>query len=163
MKALTIPLLSIILLFAYCSNPSKQSISVTDTTKKIIDTNRIIDVSLINLITNPKEYEGYKVRVQGYLNLQYHTYGLYLHKEDYEHAIYENAIGLSAQEYESFKEVMKCNNHYVLIEGTFSKMQGGTGIHNGSIENIGRIEIWENMGIPPKPSKHQIKFPPPGK
>jgi hypothetical protein len=164
MKVLTIPLLSLMLLFAYCSNPSKQNTPVSDTTEKVIDTNHIVDVSMINLIANPKEYEGYTIRLQGYLHLEFEGNGLYFHKEDYERSIEKNALWISVYPGEGIGlEAIKCNNHYVLIEGTFSTKQGHMSMYSGSLENIKRVEIRENMNIPPKPKpkKDQIKFPPP--
>ncbi|WP_460694239.1 hypothetical protein [Mucilaginibacter puniceus] len=160
MKAFSIPLLSLILLFAYCSNPSKQTVAVTDTSKKIIDTNHIIDVSMIQLIANPKKYEGYTVRVHGYLHLEFEGNGLYFHKEDYERSIEKNALWVSVYPDEGIGlEAIKCNNHHVLIEGTFSTKQGHMSMYSGSLENIKRVEIWENMNIPPKPKKDQVNFP----
>lgn len=149
------------LLFAYCDNPSKQNIPIVDTAKKIIDTNQIIDVSMIQLIANPKEYQGYKVRLHGYLDLQFEGDALYFHKDDYEQSMSKNALWISGRGEENWNDVMKCNNHYVLIEGTFSTMTGHMGMRSGSLENIKRVEIWEGPTTPPKPKKDQIKFPPP--
>ena len=165
MKAFSIPLLSLILLFACCSNPSEQAVPVADTAKKVIDTNRIIDVSMIQLIANPKEYEGYTLRVQGYLNLQFEGDGLYFHKEDYERSIHENGVWVSIDRDDKiWPEAFKCNHHYVLIEGTFSTMEGHMGFGSGRLKNIKRVEIWETPPTnpdPPKRAKDQIKFPPP--
>ncbi|RYZ98847.1 MAG: hypothetical protein EOP47_18305 [Sphingobacteriaceae bacterium] len=159
MKPLSILLLSLILLFAYCSNPSKQATPVADTAKKIINSKYAGDISMINLIANPEKYEGYLVRVHGYLNLQFESDRLYFHKEDYNNSIRENSLWVSGRGDEKFTEAMKCNNHYVLIEGTFSNINGGL------LENIDRIEIWERPLTPPKeapkPAKQRIKFPPP--
>lgn len=156
MRALTITLLSLTLLFADCSNPSKQATPVANTSRKNIDIDLSWEeISMIKLIANPKEYEGRRVLVKGYLNLQFEADRLYFHKEDYENFITENSVRIPGRGSENWENIMKCNNHYVLIEGNFSELNGGT------IENIGRVEKWENMNIPPKPKKDQVKFPPP--
>lgn len=167
MRISAIALLSVILLLTNCNTPAIRTIP--DTTKQA-DSDAVkkannIDmswemISMIKLIANPKEYEGRRVIVKGYLNLQFEGDRLYLHKEDYKNAITENSLLIEGRGSKNWDDIMKCNNHYVLIEGNFSAVNGG------SIANIGRAEIWEGPAItpaPPKPKKGQVKFPPPGK
>lgn len=159
MKLSSFTLLSIVLLFSYCGNPSKNNIPVSDSTKKIIDTNRIKEVSMINLIANPKEYKDYKVRVIGYLHLEFEGNGLYFHKEDYDRSINKNAIWISIdRDSKIWMDAMKCNNHYVLLEGIFGLSGGHMDLFSGSLENIKRVEIWEFPSGPPV-EKKGIKFP----
>jgi hypothetical protein len=43
-----------------------------------------LDVSLIQLIANPESYDGKKVRIIGFLRLEFEGDALYLHQVDFE-------------------------------------------------------------------------------
>src|SRR4051812_16809265 len=49
-------------------------------------------VSLITLIANPATYDGKRVRVIGFLRLEFEGNNLYVAKSDYEAAISKNAV-----------------------------------------------------------------------
>ena len=100
-----------------------------------------ISVSLIRLIANPEKYDGQAVSVIGYLRLEFEGNMIYLHKEDFDHRVSENAVrvGIKKNERAQFK---KKDLHYVLIVGTFQAAKSGTSDPNGTIVNISKIEIW---------------------
>ncbi|MBB6109606.1 hypothetical protein SAMN05421821_10522 [Mucilaginibacter lappiensis] len=103
------------------------------------------DVSLVNLIANPDKYNGKKIRVIGYLHLEFEGNGLYLHKDDYDHAISKNSIWVSiGPKHPEVSNLKQYSDHYVIMEGTYnSEMTGHMGMNSGSIENITRLDIWE--------------------
>ena len=105
---------------------------------------KMYSVSLIQLIANPKKYHNKKVQIIGFMNLQFESNGIYLHKEDAEHLITNNGLWLSflfSNDLKTGKEDL--NNKYVLIEGLFDmKMRGHFGMWSGSIKNITRCDEW---------------------
>lgn len=98
-------------------------------------------VSLIQLIANPEKYDGKQVGVIGFLRLEFEGNRIYLHEEDYEHDIIENAvrIGVTKEQKQAFESR---NMHYVFMVGTFEAGKRGTSNPNGTIENISKIEVW---------------------
>ncbi|WP_395740865.1 hypothetical protein [Prosthecobacter sp.] len=95
-------------------------------------------VSLIQLIANPKAYDGARVRVIGFLNVQFEGNAIYLHEDDFKHGIHKNGLWVDAS---SIHPGLK--QKYVLIEGTFdAKMTGHMGLWSGSIQQITRSEAW---------------------
>ncbi|WP_395751049.1 hypothetical protein [Prosthecobacter sp.] len=95
-------------------------------------------VSLIQLIANPKAYDGVRVRVIGFLNVEFEGDAIYLHEDDFKHSITKNGLWVDAS---SIKPGLK--QKYVLIEGTFdAKMTGHMGLWSGSLQEITRCEAW---------------------
>ena len=101
-------------------------------------------ISLVNLIATPERYDGKKIRVIGYLHLEFEGNGLYLHKDDYDFGISKNAIWADVNEkHPEIGKLSKFSNQYVIIEGTFdSNMRGHMDANSGGIKNITRLEIW---------------------
>ena len=73
-----------------------------------------LNVSMVQLIANPKAFHGKWVRVIGFCHLEFEGNALYLHRDDYERAISRNGVWLNAPE---GKEGL--SNQYVLVEGVF--------------------------------------------
>jgi hypothetical protein len=96
-------------------------------------------VSLVQLIANPREYDGKLVRVIGFVSVEFEGTAVYLHQEDYKHDITQNAIWLEMD----VERNKKINQRYVLIEGTFDANHNGhKGLFNGSIKDINRLQAW---------------------
>jgi len=57
-----------------------------------------IEVSLINLIATPEQYDGKLVRVTGVAKVEFENSGLYLSRDDYKNAITKNAVCLTLDE-----------------------------------------------------------------
>lgn len=109
------------------------------------------DVSIIQLVASPEKYEGKAIRVFGFLRLEFEGNGLYLHREDYEKALYKNGLWVQLP---MTGENQKCNLKYVLIEGTFdSKDQGHLGLWSGAIKDVKRLELWGPDRDSPKQGK----------
>lgn len=104
-----------------------------------------IDVSIIQLIANPSEYHGKKVRVIGVGNLEFEGDGLYLSKDDLKYGTNNSlwlVLSLDATPYE---DAMEYNGKYVLVEGTFDmNNKGHFGMWLGAIVDITRYINWES-------------------
>ena len=94
-----------------------------------------LDVSLIQLIARPDDFDGEYVRVLGFYRHEFEGNALYLHREDYEHGLSKNAFWLDGKpEYDK---------RYVLVQGRFNATRlGHLGAFSGTIENLTRIQRW---------------------
>ena len=100
-----------------------------------------IDTSLVQLIANPKALDGKLIRVIGFLNLEFEGDAVYLHKEDFEHAISQNGIWVDIPD--DFKGRSKLSGNYVLLEGIFdAKRHGHMGMFSGTIRTVSRAQVW---------------------
>lgn len=100
------------------------------------------DVSMVQLIADPKRFDGQTVRVIGYLNLEFEGNAVYLHREDFERSILQNGIWIELTEAQQ-KSSTKFNNGYVLVEGTFSASEKGhLDIWPGSLQRVSRVSNW---------------------
>jgi len=100
--------------------------------------------SIINLIATPEKYHNKRVRVIGFLNLEFEGNAIYLHKEDYKKSITKNGLWVTFTE-EAWRKVKKYgfNKGYFLVEGTFDMTDyGHMGLWSGTIKDITRIEKW---------------------
>ena len=101
-----------------------------------------LDVSLVQLIANPKDYDGKVVRVIGFMRLEFEGNGIYLHQDDYKHSIYKNGLWIDAS-VDMQKRKAEVDQKYVLVEGTFNaKITGHMGLWSGSIQKITRCQVW---------------------
>jgi hypothetical protein len=98
-----------------------------------------IQVSLIQLISNPEKYDGKPVRLIGFLRLEFEGNALYLHREDYEQSL-PNGIWVDVPKDLSKDENRLLNNQYVICEGIFHAADLAQ--FRGELKAINRIEIW---------------------
>lgn len=101
--------------------------------------------SIINLIATPEKYHNKRVRVIGFLNLDFEGNAIYIHKEDYRKSISKNGLWVTFTD-ESWKKIKKhrYNKSYFIIEGTFDKTSfGHMGLWSGTIKDITRIDKWK--------------------
>jgi len=102
-------------------------------------------VSIIQLISNPENFDGKVISVTGYLKLKFEGTALYFHKEDYLNRIYKNSIWLNISKDDLYKLKKECSDKYVSIIGTFkAKQNGHFGIFSGTISEIRVIDPREN-------------------
>src|SRR5882672_7970441 len=101
-----------------------------------------LDVSLVQLIANPKDYDGKLVRVIGFVKLEFEGNAIYLHQDDYRHNITKNGLWIDVTD-EIRKKQKDYDQKYVLLEGTFNaKETGHMGLWSGSIQKISRFQVW---------------------
>jgi hypothetical protein len=101
-----------------------------------------LNVTLVQLIASPEKFDGKLIRVIGFLRLEFEGNVLYLHREDYEHAILGDGVWVDVT-----PEITKLRNtlnmHYVLLEGIFnSNDRGHMGMWSGAMKKIRRAEPW---------------------
>lgn len=101
------------------------------------------DVSIVELLANSLKYDGKQVQVIGFLRLEFEGDAIYLHREDYEHAISKNAIWVDRPRDFSEKQAAEVDKGYVICEGTFNAREHGhMGMFSGSLTHITRLESW---------------------
>src|SRR5687768_8590279 len=59
---------------------------------------RDFNVSLIELIARPRDFHGQRIMAQGTIALGFEHSALYLHREDYDRAIYANSVWVTVPE-----------------------------------------------------------------
>lgn len=101
-----------------------------------------LDVSLVRLIADPKNYHGKVVRVIGFVSLEFEGSAIYLHQEDYKQGIHKNGLWIDVTE-DIRKKKAQMDKKYVLLEGTFNEKETGhMGLWSGSIQKISRFQVW---------------------
>ncbi len=102
------------------------------------------DVSLIQLIASPLKYSGKKVRLVGYVTIQFEGEGIFLHKEDLDNGISQNAIRIVIPAGMSQAQRVAIDRSYVICDGTFVALKHGHGdtFANGTLIKITRIQKW---------------------
>src|SRR5436190_13567225 len=101
-----------------------------------------LDVSIIQLIAHPNDYDSKVVRLTGFVRLEFEGTGVYLHEDDCRYHITKNGLWLKVSD-EIMKNKREFNLKYVLLEGTFNaEDRGHMGAWNGSIEKITRFVTW---------------------
>jgi hypothetical protein len=113
--------------------------------------------TLLQILSNPNLYDGKEVEFIAYLNLEFESDTLWLHKEDRENAILGNSIWVSATP-EMEKNKKQLRNKYVLVRGIFdSNNHGHLGMHSGALKSITKCVIWSD----PKHPRGFLPPPPP--
>jgi hypothetical protein len=101
-----------------------------------------LHVSLIQLIANPKQYDGKVVVVTGFVRLEFEGNAIYLHQDDYKHRITKNGLWIDVSS-DIRKRQKDYEQKYVLLVGTFNANQAGhLGLWSGSIQNISSAKAW---------------------
>jgi hypothetical protein len=100
-------------------------------------------VSLINLIATPARFNGRRVRVIGYLHLEFEGDAIYLDQESFDNGVDANAIWVNLPAWATVSKTQPLNDKYVLIQGQFDASDHGhMGQFAGSIDQIERLELW---------------------
>ena len=95
-----------------------------------------VDVSLIQLIASPAQFEGKRVRLRGYCHFAFEEKAIYLHREDSEMLNPQNGLWLDTSE-----PRQDVSDTYVIVEGTFTaREQGHLGLWPGALVQITRLE-----------------------
>ncbi|AMV25738.1 hypothetical protein VT84_15175 [Gemmata sp. SH-PL17] len=96
-------------------------------------------LSLINLIASPEKYDGKLVIVQGFLSLAFEGTCLFLHREDCEYGLYQNACWVSVRHGDlTLDRAKQLHCQYVMLEGTFRREETG---HMGVLQNGGICDV----------------------
>ena len=102
--------------------------------------------SLVALLANPQHYHGRKIRVEGFMHVEFEGNAIYLSKDDADHLITSNGLWVSfdknAIPYEGVVGPKEFHRKWVLIEGVFKYNPQGSGHFggwSGEIKSIDRI------------------------
>ena len=94
----------------------------------------LFEASFIQLIARPDLFDGRRVHVRGFANLQFEANALYLSQEMFTHGSSRDAIWLDV---EGMGVTPPFRRGYADVEGTFeSTFRGHFGMFSGSIRNI---------------------------
>ena len=94
-------------------------------------------ISMIHLLGNPEKFDNKKVRITGYMNLEFEGNALYVRKDDFENMMSENSIWLDLTN----TKRPEFNSAYAIIEGTFlAGNRGHMGMFSGALTQITRID-----------------------
>ena len=94
-----------------------------------------LDVSMLQLIARPADFDGQYVRVYGFYNHEFEGHALYLHREDFEQMLSRNGVWMEGKAADDEK--------YILVEGRFNAGQHGhLGLFSGAIESVTRTLAW---------------------
>ena len=106
------------------------------------------DVSLVELIAQPTQYDGRPVRVVGFAHFEFEGNGLYLHREDYAQSISHNSVWLEPPGGE-VAAAQRANDRYVIVEGTFdARNRGHLSMRSGAIVRVTRLDPWSRSRSP---------------
>jgi hypothetical protein len=101
------------------------------------------DISIIALIANPANYTGKRVRLIGFLNLEFEGNGLFVGKQDFDAGITKNAIWIDEPAGLAKGARKRLSKHYVLAEGVFNGADlGHLDLYSGALQQVRRLEIW---------------------
>jgi len=104
-----------------------------------------VDVSMIQLIANPQAYDGKKVRLIGFLRLEFEGDAIYLHKEDYEHGISSNGLWIDVPREMTKDQQQIVNTQYAICEAVFrASGHGHMDMFSGELTNVTRLEAWSS-------------------
>jgi hypothetical protein len=103
-------------------------------------TERPVGLSLIRLIANPKDFDGYRLGVTGYLanNGLDRSLGLYVSEVDARNFVVANSVDLRVDESESRGLV----GQYVTLAGTYHASLDASAAYNGYLDGISGLRAW---------------------
>ena len=97
---------------------------------------------MIALISNPQTYDKQRVRVSGYMHLEFEGNCIYLHKDDFKQHIEKNGLWLEFNSRGALDSIYKFNDHYVVVEGVFdSHNLGHMSMTSGCIKQITSLDV----------------------
>jgi len=136
MKGTLLSILSILIFWCLRSNGQTK----VDTISNHVSSYE--EVSLVCLLANSEKYDGKPVRIIGFLNLDWESDALYLHKEDYLASIYLNGLWVHVNQLK-LKNAAECNRKYVAVEGIFdAKDHGHENLWAGALRDVTSLVLW---------------------
>jgi hypothetical protein len=96
------------------------------------------DASLVQLLALPERFHEKRVRLIGYLHLEFEGNGFYLHKQDFDQGITKNALWIDVPHW-----LAESPDGYYLVEATVNSTdQGHMGAYQASLAFVTRLERW---------------------
>lgn len=98
-------------------------------------------VSFVHLLAHPEKYNGMRIQLVGYANLEFEGNGFYLSEELFRKASPQDALWLDVDD---IKVTPKFTRGWAIIAGTFNAdKRGHFGMYAGSIEHIALFDAWD--------------------
>ena len=131
----------------------------SSTQATMVDESPVTTTSLVKLIATPDKFDGRRIIVMGFMNVEFEGNAVYLHKDDFENNLFSNGLWIDLTEQQKREiDSLNLNKNYVLLEGTFNASGNGHfGLWSGEINEI--TGITKQQGG--KPPIRNIKFVPP--
>lgn len=121
-------------------------ISIGSTTVVVADKETAATCSIVQLIADPRTFDGKRVLTYGFATIGPERNYLYLSREDADHGLLTNAVLL---DFPTIKETLRhaqLDRRYVLIEGRFDASHRDAFVPaNGGLRDITRFELVEPM------------------
>lgn len=115
---------------------------------------KLIYVSLLQLIVNPEQYDGKIIGVIGFLSMGREGDLLFVHQEDERHVILENAVQVQETK-QMHQDIEKLDNKYVKLTGTFHvNDRGRVPFFSGAVTDVRSCDPWSD---PLKPLSTKIR------
>ena len=111
------------------------------------------NVSMVQLIANPQDFDGKKVRLVGFLRLEFEGDAIYLHRDDFENAITNNGLWINVPDDMTQRQRGETNMTYVICEGVFrAGRHGHMALFAGEISDVTRLQLWSAHAHSDKPN-----------
>lgn len=110
------------------------------------------DISMVQLIANPKAYDGKTVRISGFLHLGGDERAIYLHNDDFLYGITQNSFSIEVTGKDVSRQKFNAiNNQYVTCVARFvDGTHGSAGSNRGTLTNVTTLEfLGSHHGAPP--------------
>jgi hypothetical protein len=139
----SISLAFLIIFSASCSsNPNASALKSADLPAIVADP-EAISLSLIQLIATPERYDGKKIRIQGFANIEFEGDSLFLNRESCLRHIHKDGLWLHIPGWVE-KNQSLFHHRYVLLEGKFiADDHGHMSMWNGAVSDITRFQVFE--------------------
>lgn len=99
-------------------------------------------VPMSELIADPQRFEGQRVRVVGFLRLQFDRNALYMTRDDFNNAVVEHALWLDLKN-SQLRSSSKLNNGHVTVEGVFGPADKiHVGKWAGALKEVSSLRMW---------------------
>ena len=109
------------------------------------------DVSIVELLGGPERFRGQRVRLIGFVSLEFEGKAVYLHEEDYVRAIMRNALWL---EVAGNGPAALAKPGYAIIEGRYEPdSHGHMSMFSGALTQVTRMSPWPGRQTAPQPSR----------
>jgi hypothetical protein len=107
------------------------------------------EVSMISLLATPEGFRGHHVRFIGYVTIEFEGTAVYLHKEDFDNGIHQNALWLNVHDLTTHAASPREGVHgYFILEGNFDPdRRGHMSAFGGELAKYYRIEPWPGAEI----------------
>ena len=101
---------------------------------------RLYDVSIPELLAHPGLFHGKRVRILGFLRLEFEGRAVYASREDERQRLHRNGFWVEFLNQEVRTQARRLEGHYIFLEGTFdAEFEGHEGLWSGSIRDIYRV------------------------